>query len=83
MGTDPPGARTQRMIEPHEIQIESELASEFDLFLDERLYEFNVRATQIDDGQMLLARLEDETGTLVAGISGTTWGGCCEINRLW
>jgi 8-oxo-dGTP pyrophosphatase MutT (NUDIX family)/GNAT superfamily N-acetyltransferase len=65
------------------IVIVSELSSELDLFLDERLYEFNVRATRVDDGRMLWAKLEDETGTIIAAISGHTWGGCCEITRLW
>lgn len=65
------------------IVIETEFSSELDLFLDERLYEFNVRATRIDDGRMLFAKLEDETGAVIAGIAGHTWGGCCEITRLW
>jgi 8-oxo-dGTP pyrophosphatase MutT (NUDIX family) len=65
------------------IVIQSDFSSELDLFLDERLYEFNVRATGIDDGRMLFAKLEDETGAVIAGIAGHTWGGCCEITRLW
>lgn len=65
------------------IVIESDFSPELDLVLDERLYEFNVRATRIDDGRMLFAKLEDERGALVAGIAGHTWGGCCEITRLW
>ena len=66
-----------------QIVIEGDFTPEFDLFLDERLYEFNVRATRIDDGHMLSAKLEDETGAVIAGIAGHTWGGSCEITRLW
>lgn len=66
-----------------QIVIQSDFSPELDLFLDERLYEFNVRATRIDDGRMLCARLEDETGAVIAGIAGHTWGGSCEITRLW
>ena len=52
-------------------------------FLGDRLYEFNSRATGIDDGALLNAAVEDEGGQIVAAMSGRTWGGCCEIGRLW
>ena len=52
-------------------------------FLGDRLYEFNVSATGISDGELLWASITAEGGTPVAGISGHTWGGCCEIGRLW
>lgn len=51
-------------------------------FLDERLYAFNASATGVDDG-MPMHGIFEQSGQVVAGISGHTWGGCCEIVQLW
>ncbi len=53
------------------------------MFLDERIYEFNASATGYFDGRYLGAVLHGETGAIIAGLSGHTWGGCCEIENLW
>jgi ribosomal protein S18 acetylase RimI-like enzyme len=50
--------------------------------LDERLHAFNVLATGLDDGRPLHGSVED-SGAIVAAISGHTWGGCFEIVQLW
>lgn len=52
-------------------------------FLGDRLYEFNSTTTGIYDGKLLNASVEDDAGHIVAALSGHTWGGCCEIGRLW
>ena len=51
--------------------------------LNERINEFNAKATGIDDGRLLQAELSDEEGSLVAGLTGWTWGGCGYIDVLW
>lgn len=51
--------------------------------LDERLYEFNVAATGIADGRELGVFAHGDDGTLAGALTGTTWGGCCEIRLLW
>ena len=56
---------------------------ELDAFLGDRLYEFNSTTTGIYDGELLNASVEDETGNIVAAMTGYTWGGCCEIVRVW
>jgi GNAT superfamily N-acetyltransferase len=56
---------------------------ELEAFLGDRLYQFNSRTTGIDDGKLLNASIEDAAGNIVAALSGHTWGGCCEIGRLW
>ena len=66
-----------------QVDIRDDERPELEAFLGERLYEFNSRTTGIDDGTLLNASVEDEAGRLVAGLSGHTWGGCCEIGRLW
>jgi GNAT superfamily N-acetyltransferase len=52
-------------------------------YLEDRLYEFNSKATGITDGQDLAIFVRDEQARIVAGICGLTWGGCCEIRQLW
>jgi len=52
-------------------------------FLADRLYEFNAAATGMDDGLALNVAVRDGNGAIVAGLTGHTWGGCCEIVRLW
>jgi GNAT superfamily N-acetyltransferase len=51
--------------------------------LEDELNRFNQDATGFRDGRLLAAFLRDEKGALRAGLSGHTWGGCCEIRLLW
>lgn len=52
-------------------------------FLDDRLYDFNMAATGIRNGELLGIFVRDATGTIEAGLSGWTWGDCCRIDKLW
>ena len=54
-----------------------------DRFLADRIYEFNVAATACSDGELFAACRRDESGSIVAGVSGYTWGGCCYVAHLW
>ena len=65
------------------IDIRTDDRPALEAFLGDRLYEFNSRTTGIHDGVLLNASVKDAAGNIVAGISGHTWGGCCEISRLW
>lgn len=51
--------------------------------LEDRIYEFNMGATGITDGRWLGVLVRDETGALVAGLTGTTWGGSCKVRNVW
>jgi GNAT superfamily N-acetyltransferase len=51
-------------------------------YLEDRIYEFNSRATEIADGE-LLAFFVHERDRIVAGICGNTWGGTCELRQFW
>lgn len=51
--------------------------------LEDRIYEFNVAATGISDGRLLAIPVKDSHGKLIAGLSGHSWGGTCEIKLLW
>jgi GNAT superfamily N-acetyltransferase len=52
-------------------------------YLEDRLYEFNSTASGVGDGAFLAFLLRDESGRIVAGICGNTWGGVCEIRQFW
>jgi GNAT superfamily N-acetyltransferase len=66
-----------------EFVIETDPTPEQVQFLEDRLYEFNVSRTGISDGEGLAIFVRDEGGHVVAGISGHTWGGYCEIRQFW
>jgi GNAT superfamily N-acetyltransferase len=56
---------------------------ELEVFLADRLYEFNSKMTGYFDGESFGATQRDESGAVIAGISGFTWGGCCFVSYLW
>lgn len=68
---------------PTELTIETQPTPEAIRYLEDRLYEFNVQATAIDDGDYLAIFERDADGRISAGLCGTTWGGCLEIRQLW
>jgi GNAT superfamily N-acetyltransferase len=52
-------------------------------YLEDRLYESNSGVTGIADGAWLSIFVKDDTGRIVAGLCGNTWGGCLEIRQFW
>jgi ribosomal protein S18 acetylase RimI-like enzyme len=52
-------------------------------FLEDRIDEFNVSCSGIDDVRLLAIILRDRDGSIVAGLYGWTWGHCCEVKTLW
>jgi len=69
------------MAEPWSIETEPDPADV--QFLEDRIYDFNVEATGIGDGELLAVFDRDGDGRIVAGLYGRTWGGCCEVRDLW
>jgi len=68
---------------PPEIVISSEPTPDEVQYLEDRLYEFNAARTGITDGAWLAILIRDETGRIVAGLCGNTWGGSAEIRQFW
>lgn len=66
-----------------QLRFESDPTPDDVRFLDDRLYDFNVATTGIDDGRYLAIYIRDENGAILAGLYGHTWGGCCEIKQVW
>jgi GNAT superfamily N-acetyltransferase len=56
---------------------------DLDAFLADRIYELNSEATGYFDGKLLGGSVRNDVGEVIAGFSGHTWGGCCEISHLW
>ena len=56
---------------------------EIETFLADRIHEFNSTATGYFDGESFAAVQRDDSGTILAGISGYTWGGLCLVSYLW
>ena len=72
-----------RRSQPHsELVINTEPTPDEVQYLEDRIYEFNAAATGIADGEWLAIFVREE-GRIVAGISGNTWGDCCEIRQFW
>ena len=58
--------------------------SEDDLrFLERQIDDYNVKLTNNRDFQPLAIFIRNDKGRIIAGVSGYTWGGCCEIKFLW
>jgi ribosomal protein S18 acetylase RimI-like enzyme len=52
-------------------------------FLTDRIYEFNAKATGYSDGMLLAGCVRNDSGEIIAGFNGHTWGGCCEVSNIW
>ena len=52
-------------------------------FLEDRLYEYNVEQTGVDDGQWLAIFVRDAQQVIQAGLEGWTWCGSCYIRTVW
>jgi GNAT superfamily N-acetyltransferase len=52
-------------------------------FLEARVVEATIGAAGVDDDRDLAIFVRDENDDIVAGVSGGTWGGCCELSLLW
>jgi GNAT superfamily N-acetyltransferase len=63
--------------------VESDPDPDLSRFLEDRLYEFNVRTTGITDGKLLAVLLRGPDGAVVGGAYGWTWGGTCYLHSLF
>ena len=65
------------------LTIEHHPAFEDMRFLEDRLYDYGVEQTGVDDGQWLAIFLRDAQQTIQAGLKGWTWCGSCYIQTVW
>ena len=53
------------------------------LAVDTGLEQHNYAVAPLTEVRQLAAFATDETGTVVGGAVGRTWGSCCELMQLW
>jgi len=68
--------------QPH-LQIESAPSFADIRCLEDRLYEYNVARTGVDNGQWLAIFMRDGAQNIFAGLEGWTWCGSCYIRLVW
>lgn len=52
-------------------------------FLDERIAEFNWANWEVSERKPLAVQVKDESGEIIAGSAGRTFGNWLQINTLW
>jgi GNAT superfamily N-acetyltransferase len=67
----------------HAITIVDEPDSALAARLDDEIARFNFKATEIHDARDLAGKVHDDSGELMAGVQGWTWGATCWVERLW
>jgi ribosomal protein S18 acetylase RimI-like enzyme len=68
---------------PSRIDMRGDWDAELDAFLAERIYDFNSRTTGLFDGKALNGSIKDQSGKVIAAVTGHTWGGTCQVTSLW
>ncbi len=63
--------------------VEDQPASHDLQFLEDQVNRYNMMQTGAFDGRALAIFLRNEQQEIIAGISGYTWAGMCEIQFLW
>jgi GNAT superfamily N-acetyltransferase len=66
-----------------DLVVEDEPDPEDLALLEARTVEATLLAAGVDDERELAIFVRDPDGLIVAGVSGGTWGGCCELSHLW
>jgi GNAT superfamily N-acetyltransferase len=51
--------------------------------LEEEVAAAAIAAAGVGDDEEFGLFVRDDAGHLVAGISGSTWGGCCQLQAMW
>ena len=71
------------MDDPYHLVVESE-PDPLDLaLLEERLAAAAVAAAGVGEEQEFGIFVRDDDGQVVAGASGSIWGGCCQVHAVW
>ena len=52
-------------------------------YLEERLATEAIDAVGAGDGEEFGIYVRDRDGSIVAGVSASSWGGCCEVHAIW
>jgi GNAT superfamily N-acetyltransferase len=67
----------------HRLYVEEHPAQHEVAFLEQRIIDYNYGRAAATDGRGLACFVRNDTGQIMAGISGYTWAGMAEIEFLW
>jgi len=68
---------------PYNLVVEDSPAPADLALLEERVATAAVAAAGVGDDEEFGIFLRDGEGTILAGVSGMVWGGCCELHAMW
>ena len=71
------------MSRPYHLAVEHEPDPRDLAVLEDKLAAAAVAAVGAGDEKEFGIFVRDDAGQIVAGASGSTWGGCCQIHALW
>jgi GNAT superfamily N-acetyltransferase len=66
-----------------DLAIEADPAAEHVRFLEDQINAFNIEQTGVPFGGFVSCFVQDDDGTVIAGVHGFTWGDCCAVEYLW
>lgn len=67
----------------HQVIVEDQPAAEDLDFLEDQVNAFNMNQTGAHDARQLAIFVRNSRREIIAGLSGFTWAGLCEIRFLW
>jgi GNAT superfamily N-acetyltransferase len=67
----------------HHLLVEDQPAEQDLAFLEDQINRYNIAQVSVFDARRLAIFVRDEQQAMLAGISGYTWAGMCEIQFLW
>jgi ribosomal protein S18 acetylase RimI-like enzyme len=65
------------------LTLETEPAREDIDYIEQQINDYSVEITGVREGGALSYFVRAEGGAIVAGLSGHTWGDCCDIRFVW